>query len=364
MQRICAMLLITLLVLCPCAYAQTNEWQEGDIQIAGETIYNEAARQMTDGTFSLNPIDVLRAGVERFTREMRESADMMVILIVFGALSGIVVVLKNALKDTRAAEGAVFACFIVMLVTAIKAFSLAMGYASDVVTAMTDFITKLSPVFVALLASSGAITSAAAFHPILSGATYVVTLIMQQCIFPLVQFGAVLSVVNNLSGRVQISGFNALVHSFTKWILTAMLTVFAGVTALYGFTAPALDGVGAKAVKFAVGSLVPVVGGLLTDAIETVVGGTVVMKNAVGAAGVIAVCAMCAVPVMKIAVILFLFRFTGAVLEPMADSRIVGLMRDLSSAITTVLAIVITVAVLFMICISIILAATNLSVMR
>jgi stage III sporulation protein AE len=356
--RIFLLPLVLLITLCPRALAEIDERK---VQIAGEDFFNTTAQQMMDGTFSLNPIELLNKGVEKFTQEMHDSADLMITLIVFGALSGVIMVLKSSLKNARAAECAVFACFVVMMVAAVRAFSLAMSYASNVIGAMSDFITKLSPIFIALLATSGAITSAAAFHPILSGATYAVTLVMDKCIFPLVQFGAVLSIVNNLSGRVQISGFNALVHSATKWVLTAMLTVFAGITALYGFTAPALDGVGAKAVKFAVGSLVPVVGGLLTDAVETVVGGTLVMKNAVGTAGMLSVCGICAVPVMKIAVIMFLFRFTAAVLEPMADDRVFGLVRDLSGAVTTILAIVITIAVLFMICVSIILAATNLS---
>lgn len=354
MLKRCLIIWMILFCLCHVTYAEEAE-------LAGEDFFNETTQQIAEGSFLLKPTELLNQGINHFLKETRESADIMVTLIVLGALSGVLAVLKNSIRDPKTAEGAFFACFTLMTAVAVKAFALAMGYAADVIQNMTDFITKLSPLFMGLLASSGAIASAAAFHPILSGAVYVITVIIKQCIFPLVQFGAVLSIVNNVSGRVQISGFNSLVHSSTKWILTAVLTIFAGITALYGFSTPVLDGVSARAVKFAVGSLVPVVGGLLTDAVETVVGGTLVMKNAVGTAGMIAVCAMCIVPVMKIAVISLMFKFTGAVLEPMADSRITGLIQDISSAVTTILAVVITVAVLFMICISIILASTNMA---
>lgn len=346
-------LIMLVFTFCPSVHAE-------DTYIAGEEFFNNTAQEISIGSFTLKPTELLNKGLNAFLKEMRESSDVMVMLIVLGALSGILAVLKNAISDPKTAEGAFFACFTLMTAVAVKGFSLAMGYATEVIGAMTDFITKLSPIFMGLLATSGGIASATAFHPILSAAVYVITVIMKQCIFPLVQFGAVLSIVNNVSGRVQISGFNTLVHSSTKWILAAVLTIFAGITAVYGFSTPVLDGLSARTVKFAVGSLVPVVGGLLTDAVETVVGGTLVMKNAVGTAGMLAVCAMCVVPVLKISVIGLMFKFTGAVLEPMADRRITGLIQDISSAVTTLLAIVITVAVLFMICISIILASTNM----
>ena len=84
-----------------------------------------------------------------------------------------------------------------------------------------------------------------------------------------------------------------MVKSISKWLMAAIITIFTGISAIYGFSSPALDAVSGKAVKFAVGSLVPVVGTFLSDTLETVVSGTRLMKNAVGTSGIIVMCVIC-----------------------------------------------------------------------
>ena len=44
---------------------------------------------------------------------------------------------------------------------------------------------------------------------------------------------AVLGIVNNISKRVQLTNLNNLIKSFSKWILTGILTVFTGINAIY-----------------------------------------------------------------------------------------------------------------------------------
>lgn len=324
-----------------------------------DSLFFELRDSLASGTLSLNPVGILGRVFDMLTEEVRGCASVMAVIVILGALSGLLNVLADSDKGSGAAQSAFFACFAVMSAAAVKCFSLALDYALDIIHDMSAFITILAPMLTALLMSGGQAASASAFHPVLSAAVYTITMLTDKCIMPLVQLGAVLSIVNNLSGRVQVSGFTSLIQSVTKWTLTAALTIFTGITAIYGFTTPVLDGISAKAVKFAVGSLVPVVGGLLSDAVETVAGGTRLMKNAVGTAGVVSICVMCIVPVIKIVAIALMLKFTYAMTEPVTDARISGLIKDIGKSVTTVLGMVITVAALFIISISILLASTN-----
>ena len=241
----------------------------------------------------------------------------------------------------------------------VRFISETLGYGREVIGAMTDFITKLSPLFAALMVSAGAVTSAAAFHPVLSGAVYLISVLVEQCFVPLAYFGAILGIAGKISPRVQISNATRLIRSVSKWMMTAALTLFTGITALYGFSAPVLDGVAVKTVKFAVGSFVPVVGGLLADTVETVLSGTKLMKNAVGTAGILAVAAICIVPVLKIFVMHFMLRLCAAAAEPLTDRRISEMLSDLADSVMTIYIMVLTVCMLFTICIGIIMSATT-----
>lgn len=330
-------------------------------RLEGEDLFNETVENTVTGNLSLNPIDIINMMSEDLTGEIKECAGDVIILFIIAAISGVITALSSSMGNKSAGEAAFFACFTLMSAAALKCFSAAMGYGTEVIGAMTNFITKLSPLLMVTIAASGKTVSAAAFQPVMSGAVYVVSVVIEKCLVPLVAFSSVLAVAGNISDRVQLSGFCRVVKSISKWLMAAIITIFTGISAIYGFSSPALDAVGGKAVKFAVGSLVPVVGTFLSDTLETVVSGTRLMKNAVGTSGIVVMCALCAIPVLKIGVIQLMLKLASAISEPLTDKRISSMMWEMSEAVTTVFAVVIMVAVLFLINISIMLAATNMA---
>ena len=344
-------LIVFLFLLFPRVFA------EDFISLEGEPFFNETGEQILDGSFSLNPVELFQKGVESLFHELKESRAAMLQILVIAALSGVLQMMQN--EESAVNEAGFFACFSLSAIAAMQIFSATIGYGREVIGAMTDFITKLSPLFAALMVSAGAAASAAAFHPVLSGAVYLISILVEQCLVPLAYFGAILGIVGKISPRVQISNATRLIRSVSKWILTAALTLFTGITALYGFSAPVLDGVAVKSVKFAVGSFVPVVGGLLADTVETVLSGTKLMKNAVGTAGLLTVAAICIVPVLKIFVMYFMLRLCAAAAEPLTDRRISEMLADLAESVMTIYTMVLTVCMLFTICIGIMLSATT-----
>lgn len=326
--------------------------------LSDESGFNETVDKVVEGKLSLNPIKLINSAKDDLLREIRESASDISVLLSLAAMSGVVSVLSGAFKNKAGGETAFFACFTLMSAAAVNAFTVTLDYGMGVINAMSGFITKLSPLLAVTLLSCGAVSSASVFHPVLSGAVYVISIVVEKCLMPLICFGAILSIAGNVSDKVQLSGFCRVVKSASRWIMAAVVTLFTGISAIYGFSAPALDAVSVKTAKFAVGTLVPVVGSFLSDTLETVVSGTRLMKNAVGVSGIIAVCGVCAIPVLKIGVMQLMLRLTAAVVEPLTDKRISSMLWEISETVTTIFGMVIMTAVLFIINISIILAVT------
>lgn len=327
--------------------------------LEGEELFNETVEKAVTGDLSLNPMNILNMISDGLLGEIRECAGDVTILFILAAISGIITTVSNSFGNKSTGEVAFFACFTLMSAAAIKCFSVAMQYGTEVVTAMTNFITKLSPLLMLMIATSGKTFSAATFQPVMSGAVYVVSVVLEKCLVPLIAFSSVLAVAGNISDKVKLSGFCRVVKSIAKWLMAAIITIFTGISGIYGFSSPALDAVSGKAVKFAVGSLVPVVGTFLSDTLETVVSGTRLMKNSVGISGIIVMCVICIIPVLKIGVIQLMLKLTSAIAEPLTDKRISSMMWEMSESVTTIFAVVVMVGVLFLINISIMLAATN-----
>ncbi|RHP09738.1 hypothetical protein DW004_03555 [Firmicutes bacterium AF36-3BH] len=84
------------------------------------------------------------------------------------------------------------------------------------------------------------------------------------------------------------------------------------------------------------------------------------MKNAVGTSGIIVMCVICVLPILKIGVIQLMLKLTSSIAEPLTDKRVSSMLWEVSESVTTIFAVVVMVAVLFMINISIMLAATGI----
>lgn len=326
--------------------------------LEGENRFNEIVSKIMSGSLSLNPIDIINNLKVMVINEVHESAKGIVSVISVCIVTSILRVF-DGFKSKSVSQATYFACFTIICTIALKVFSIALEYSINVVMAMTDFITKFNPLFVLMLATSGHSVTAAALHPVLSGAVYVLSLIVKKWVVPLIVIQTVLSIVNYMNDSISISGFCKLIKSFVKWILALSFTLFTGICATYGFGLPAIDELSTKTMKFAVSGLVPVVGSCLSDSVDTVISGGQLMKNSVGSGAVIVLCLICLVPIVKLAVMSFMFRMCAAVSEPICEKRITSVLNEISSSVIQLFAMVVVIAMLFVICIFIILSLTG-----
>lgn len=351
MKKIIYLILI-LLFACTFAYA------DDEIYIKGEDEYNQNVRDIVSGDFSLNPISLLNSIKNMFIEEITTNKTLILNIIMIAAVSGILNIIQSSFGNGGSSDAAFFSCFTLTAISVSQLLSSVIGYGADVIKHLTGFVTKICPVITILLVSCGKVASASSFYPVLSSAIYIVSFIIDKFIVPLIYLSAILGIVNNISERIQLKNLCNLIKTFSKWILTGILTIFTGINAIYGFSVPVLDAVSLKALKFTVGSCVPVVGGLVSDTVETVLSSTKLMKNAVGTAGIISLITICFIPIIKLAVIIFMLKLASAAAEPLTDKRIANMISDIVTPVTMVFSMVVSTAMLFIISVAIIMGAT------
>ncbi len=332
-----------------------------DTDIAGETVYNRAVEEVLNGEMDLNPISIINTLIRHVCDEIINTKTLLKSILLLSALGGLLRIPTDAFGNSETGEVAFFACFTAITVICIKIFAEVSVYGAEVIRSLCGFITRFEPVFVGMLISGGAVTQAAAFRPVLTAGVYVLSMAVEKCILPLAYFSAALGIVNNIGGRIEIGTLNRIVISSAKWLLTGVLTMFSAILAMYGFGTSAVNNLTVKGLKFTVGSVVPVVGGILSDTVDTVLTGANLMKNAVGTAGMITVVSVAAVPVVKIWIMMMLLKITAAVTEPFSDKRIIGVMTAVADSVTIIFSMVITSVMLFIISIGIILASTGVN---
>ena len=151
--------------------------------------------------------------------------------------------------------------------------------------------------------------------------------------------------------------------SSTVWFLGLILTVFVGIVSLEGTLASSVDGITAKTAKAIVSSAVPVVGKILGDVVDSVLGCGVILKNAVGFVGVIIIVGICILPILKLTVLMLSYKLVAGISEVIADAKIVKLLDEISDIFKILLAILVSISVMVIIGTTLLVKMSNTGMM-
>ncbi len=198
----------------------------------------------------------------------------------------------------------------------------------------------LLPAMTAALAAQGGSGTAAALY----GATALFDTLLSNLIsavaVPMVYVCLILSIVNALSQDGALKRLKDLSHWAVSRLLRIILYAFTGYIAVTGVIGGTADQVAIKATKMTISAMVPVVGGILSDASETVLVSAAVIKNSVGVYGLLAIVAITALPFLRIGAHYLLLKLTAAVAGVFAPDGVTRLLEDMAACMALVLAMV------------------------
>lgn len=315
------------------------------------------------GRFSFGFGDLL-GGLGRYLfRELLASSSLLgkiVILAVFCA------VLKNLLAAfERGTTGklAYGVTYLVLITLALSSFTMAVNTAKGAIDQMVSFVQSLLPVLLTLMVAAGGPTSAALVHPFVMGSLGLLSTLIRNLVFPLIYFSVILVMVNQITERFQVSRLSDLFKQASMILLGLFLTIFVGALSLYGVAGAVADGVAMRTAKYLTGAFIPVVGKMLSDAVEAVVGSSLLATNAIHIVAMVGLFAMAAFPAVKIIALVVVYKVAGALVQPFGDSQMSTALDAMGGALTMVFAAVAAVGLMFFIALSAIVGMGNMTVM-
>ena len=234
---------------------------------------------------------------------------------------------------------------------------------TDTIKNLTGFANILVPLLVTLMTFTGSITTSNIIQPILLFIIQFIGKAIQDLIMPFVSIIVAISIVSKLSEKIQIEKISKFMKSTVVWFIGIILTAFVGMLSLEGTLTASIDGITAKTAKAAVSNLIPVVGKILGDGVDTVLGCGVILKNAVGIVGVIIVIGICAIPIIKLATFGIMYNILSAVAEPIADNKIVKLLEEFGGIFKLLFAIMCSISFLLIIGITLVIKISNSGMM-
>ena len=273
-------------------------------------------------------------------------------------------VLSNTLcTDDNSGELAKSVSMMLVLIPIVALVFSELDHAQKTITQTTGRMNGMLPLLLTLLTALGGHASSAFLHPMVVAASGSMVFLAQEVILRLVMCTCAVTTINHLSRSVHLTRMAQLLRSAVCWLLGVSFTVFLGAMSLQGVCSAAVDGVAIRAAKYAVDNFVPIVGGMFSDTMDTLVGCTLIVKNALGVCAALVLTGSILAPVMRTTAVVFVLKLCAALLEPVADAQIVRALSDSARTIVLFLVTMLCVGTMYFLLIVQILLVGNLTVL-
>ena len=219
----------------------------------------------------------------------------------------------------------------VVLLAAAGSVKTMMGLGQETVEELNTFSKALLPTLSAAVAASGGIVSASVRQVATIFFVDLLLSLIRGLLLPLVYFYVAAAAADAMLPQRRLAGISRAIRKGTVWLLTGALALFTLYLTVSGAAAGSADTVTARLARSAVGVL-PVVGSILADAADSVLAGAGAVKNTVGAAGLLAVLAVCLLPLVRLGVQYLVYKAAAFLAGILGAEQLTGLIDALGGA--------------------------------
>lgn len=331
--------------------------QLASVELFGGTVKDKVAKLLS-GEFFTNYSSVFQAVVSVFLVDIREFLPFLFTILAIGILSSLINEFKNGSDGTS--DIIHFVCMSVMVITIIFIFKDILSLVSDTLSILLKQMEIIFPILLALMTAIGSFSSVSIYNPLVAVLTTIVGFVFEKLLFPIFIVVFVLSILGNLTETVKLGKMQSFLSSLFKWSVGIVFTLFTGFLSLQGITAGRYDSVSIKATKFAVKSYIPIIGSYISEGMDFLVLGSVLVKNTVGLVGVFILFLTVLSPIISILIIKLGLQLSGAILEMCGSKKLSEFTTSCSKLLVMPIVIILGVAFMYLITIALIMCTANI----
>lgn len=290
---------------------------------------------------------------------IKSLVSILAIIIIHSILKSI----SESLENDNISKLIYYVQYIAIVTIIMGNFSDTINLVKETTVNLVGFMNTLIPVLISLMLYTGSITTTSILEPIILYMINFIGNMVQDILIPIILIITSISIISKISEKVQVEKIAKFLKSSTIWFLGLVLTIFVGVVSLEGTLSSSIDGITAKTAKTIVSSAIPVVGKILGDVIDSVLGCGVILKNAVGFLGVIIIIGICILPILKLAVLTISYKIVASISDVIADTKIVQLLEQIADVFKILLAILVSVSFMVIIGTTLLIKMSNTGMM-
>ena len=332
-------LAILLLFLMVCPEASAVELNAPSVPDSGQEFMPGATDNLADGL-----LELIIGASSRLHPHLEEAFGICIRIVIIILL---VHISSSVFEKNRKTIGLV--CSAGISVVFLKSANALISLGSQTVTELSEYGKVLIPVMASAMAAQGGITGSASIYAGTMVFIHILSSLIGKLLVPLTYVFLSLSIGGTALADDMLCKMRTLTKSLCTWSLKTILYIFTGYISITGVVSGTTDAAALKATKLTISSVVPVVGGILSDASEAVLVSAGLAKNAAGIYGILALFSVTIGPFLRIGAHYLLLKLTSAACQVFADKQHAQLVEDFCSSMGLLLAMTGSVCLLLMI---------------
>lgn len=342
------MVLLLAVLMVPARAAEETDPMEGVLERQSEALdlegleraageYGGEIAWMEEGSLEEGLRSVLDTGTSALRGVVKKGIRSAVLLLAVVLLCGLTEHMEEGLGGKSGIDPAAVVGALAVAAIAVGDVNTLVGLGKGAMEEMDGFSKVLLPTTAAAVAASGAPTQAAARQAATMLFSDVLLTMMDRLLVPLIYAYTAAATAWAAVGNEGLKRMADLLKRLSAWILSGLLMAFVTYLTVSGVIAGNADALALKAAKLTISGMVPVVGGILSDAAGTVLAGAGILKNAVGVFGMVVILSMCVIPFLQLGVHYLLYKLTAVLTATVSSSRTAGLIDCIGGAFGLVL---------------------------
>lgn len=344
---------------------QVESWSDIDRYLQRETggqgiSFTELVKELMAGNGKEAGRMLLDAAKQSLFQEISHGGHMAGQLLALGLIGAVFANFSGIFTGSQISETGFFMTYLMAFTVLAASFFDSIQIAAEVLERQMLFMKVLLPSYFLAVAWAGAAAASAAWYEVVLFLIAAVQWLYLNLLLPLVRVYILLVMAGHMAKEDMLSKMTELLKSGIQWGIRSLIGLVLGFQLIQGMVLPYADAVKTAGVQKLL-QVIPGVGAGAGAVTKLILGSGVLIKNTMGAAAVLILVLISLVPVLKLVVLLLIYRAVAAVLEPVADKRLVGCISGVADGQKLLLGLVTSGLLLFVITIALICAGTNVS---
>lgn len=322
----------------------------------------ETIQSIIDGEFTYDAKSFFSLILNSITANITSVIPIILALFAIALLYSIVSSMSSNFLKSSTKEIIYFVCYSAMITIILGKVASLVVASSSVVKSMQSLMDKAFPVLLTLITALGSVSTSTVFQPLTAILSNTIVNLVLNIVMPLFITSVIIGIVGNLSKNIKLDRLTKFFKSTSNFILGGLFSIFVTFLTMQGLTGSLADTISVKTAKFALQSYVPLLGGYLSDGLDLVVAGIILIKNSTGIIILIMIMASIAVPVIQIGVFSLALKLLSGLVEPVCDNRFSSMLYTVSKNLGTLISVILGIGFMFILTVMLVIVCCNLGV--